>query len=281
MNLEQLVGTTLCAHFDFRLVELIDAGGMGVLYRAIQEPFKRSVAVKVLRPELLKTEYKARFFQEAQIIAQLTDSNTVRIVDFGEAENLLFIVMEYIKGTSMDQFVAMHGPVLQGHVVHIARQVCGSLAEAHQLGIIHRDIKPANIIIAKEIDDPWHVKLLDFGLARDLRYRGFTTPGTIVGTPRWVSPEAIRGQPIDGRTDLYGVGLVMLHALTGRHPFSTRTARSTMNAHLKRDVPDIAQLNPDVSVSPALEQLVRSLLEKRPDDRPSSAEELLRALRDT
>ncbi len=273
-----LIGRRLNAHFTFRILEHVDEGGMGDVYKAIQEPFDRMVAVKVLKKDLAGAEYKARFYQEALTLAKLSDSNTVRLYDFGEEHDVMFIAMEYIDGRSLREQVEEHGAMSADRVIHIARQAGGSLAEAHAQGFIHRDIKPDNILLVEKIDDADHVKLVDFGLCRDTTVKGFTRDSGRVGSPRWMSPEMISGQTVDERADLYALGLCMYYALAGRHPFKGRTSRSMINANLFKEVPAFGSIDPELKVPPALEAVVQRCLEKHPDDRYPGAEELLDAL---
>src|SRR5207302_4206252 len=190
----------------------IGRGANGMVYRARHTLLRRPVAVKLLSPELTNDSTVARFEQEVQMTSQLTHPNTVAIYDYGRTpEGLFYYAMEYLSGIDLDRLVREFGPQTEGRAIHILRQVCGSLAEAHRIGLIHRDIKPANIVLTRRGGVCDLVKVLDFGLVKRRRQGpGDTrTAWAVVGTPHFIYPEDIeKPESVDGRSDLYSLGAV-------------------------------------------------------------------------
>jgi hypothetical protein len=266
---------------EYRLVELLGSGGMGEVWRAEHRLLKRPCAVKLIRPERAgDPEVLRRFEREVQATARLRHPNTVAVFDYGTTEDgTLYYVMEYLPGLSLDRLVAQYGPLPPARVVHLLRQVCGALREAHEAGLVHRDLKPANLFVC-DAGPADRAKLLDFGLVRsagsmDLS-ADLTQDGRLVGTPGFMTPEQIEGRTVDARTDLYSLGAVAYFALTGREPFGADSAMRTLLAHLHDPPPPLRTLRPDVPAS--LEAVVLCCLSKHPADRPGSAAELDRAL---
>ncbi len=203
---------------QYVLVQEIGRGSNGMVYRARHTLLRRPVAIKVLSPDLTNEATVERFEQEAQMTSQLTHPNTVAIYDYGRTpEGLFYYAMEYLSGINLDHLVRQFGPQPEGRVIHILRQVCGSLAEAHRVGLIHRDIKPANILLTRRGGVCDTVKVLDFGLVKAAHAapKG-PAEGAVVGTPHFMSPEAIQTPDVlDARSDLYSVGAVAYWLLTG------------------------------------------------------------------
>jgi len=252
----------------YRLTRRLGAGAMGEVYLAEHTLLRRPCAVKLIRPAVIDGERQvARFEREVQATAALTHPNTVEIYDYGRAEDgTFYYAMEYLPGLTLDQLVVRHGPVPAARAVHLLRQVCGALREAHGAGLVHRDVKPANVIVCSRGGAHDVVKLLDFGLvgAIDDTAAGagrLTREGAIAGTPEYMSPEqAEGGAGLDGRTDLYSLGAVAYFLLTGRPPFRKATALQLLYAHAREPVQPIAELRPDVPAE--LQAVVLRCLEK-------------------
>ena len=281
-------GTVLAGRFTIE--RLIAAGGMGRVYRAIQAPLDRVVALKTLsvgrEGSLADEAFKARFFNEASVCAKLTHPNTLRIYDFGETEDgVYFIAMEFIDGRTLHDVIEDDGPLEAARVCHIARQVCASLQEAHEHGVVHRDIKPANILLASHSHDEDFVKVVDFGLvkqtkATDAERAHETQAGVVLGSPMYMSPEQVSGErELDGRTDVYALGVVLFCALTGEVPFDRLSMVSVMMAHMHAEIPAFREVSPDIELPAILEWITRTAMSKAPEDRFADMAELGAALR--
>ncbi len=264
---------------QYALEEKIGAGGMGSVYRARHALLRRPTAVKLLDPEKVTATSIARFEREVQLTSQLNHPNTITIYDYGHtAEGLFYYAMEYLEGINLDDLVSRCGPLPEGRVVHILRQVCGSLAEAHAVSLIHRDIKPANIILTCRGGVYDLVKVLDFGLVKALgaeRVVQLTATNTLTGTPRYMSPEAIE-QPdtVDARTDIYAIGAVGYYLLTGTPVFTATSLVELCTQHVKA-APEPPSRRLGRPVSPDLQELLLRCLAKKREDRPASASVLL------
>ena len=260
---------------QYTLEEKIAEGGMGVVYRARHAMLRRPTAVKLLPPEKAGERSLERFEREVQLTSILTHPNTVAVYDYGRTpDGIFYYAMEYLEGLTLEDLVRASGPQPQARVVHIARQICGSLAEAHAVGLIHRDIKPANVVLCERGGVPDVVKVLDFGLVREARGTGdpaATVDQAIAGTPLYMAPEAIRTpDAVDARSDVYAVGAVAYFLLAGRPMFEGRT-RVEVCAHQLHTVPAPPSRAAGVAVDPALEALVLECLRKEPGERPASA----------
>jgi len=264
---------------QYTLEEKIGAGGMGEVYRARHAMLRRPTAVKLLTSDGSETQLR-RFEKEVQLTARLTHPNTISIFDYGRTpDGVFYYAMELLDGLSLEELVLRHGPQPPGRVIHILLQVAGALREAHKVGLIHRDIKPANIHLCRRGDVPDVVKVLDFGLVRELKGSEDVTKSNlnaVVGTPLYLAPEAITAPDrVDGRADLYGLGGVAYYLATGATPFSGQNAVELCAHHLHRAPDPPSQRHP---VPADLERVILACLEKRPDDRPASAEALVREL---
>lgn len=266
---------------QYVLLEEIGRGANGMVYRARHALLRRPVAIKLLSPDLTNEDTAARFEHEVQMTSQLTHPNTVAVYDYGRTpEGLFYYAMEFLSGINLDQLVRKFGPQPEGRVIHFLRQVCGSLAEAHGIGLIHRDIKPANILLTRRGGLCDVVKVLDFGLvkARNLRAPDKLTAGAVVGTPHFIAPEAVKHpESVDGRSDLYSLGAVGYWLLTGRTLFDSTDVEELLDGHVKATPkpPSALLTHP---LDPDLDQIIMSCLSKVPDQRPRSAEELDHAL---
>ncbi len=271
----------------FRIVATLARGGMGKVYRAEQAPLGREIALKVLNPKYSgenDPEFHKRFFLEASTCSKLSHPNTVTIFDYGRTDDdVYYIAMELLEGRTLHRTLREDGALSAERAMHIARQVCRSLREAHGLGVIHRDLKPANIFLVQHGDESDFVKVLDFGLVKDLEDTGedLTQTGLFMGSPKYMSPEQIRGEKVDGRADIYALGVILYEMLTGRVPFDRANSVNILMAHVHEAPPPLLVTNPDADVPPALEQIVARAMAKQPDDRFASMDELLAALKGT
>jgi serine/threonine protein kinase len=256
----------------YRLVERLGTGGMGAVYRAIHENLGRTVAIKVLNRSLLADRTNiARFFQEARSVNTIRHPNVVDIYDFVTAGKDIYTVMEFLVGMDLHHALYAEGgrPFATDRAVSILEQICCALQAAHDRNIIHRDLKPANVFLTRRESGEF-VKLLDFGLAKLERTEGrMTRDGVVLGTPEYMAPEQARGGAMDGRADIYGVGCLAFHMLTGCQLFAGGAYADVMVRHVKEPPPGPRTLNPHLPES--LERVVMRCLAKDPADRPASA----------
>lgn len=276
-----LIGATVDGRF--RVLERLARGGMGEVYMAEQAQLNRRVALKVLDTTDVgadSAEFRQRFMLEAEATARLAHPNTVRIFDYGRtADDLLYIAMELLQGRTLHRMLKEEGRLQPERAIRILRQVCGSLREAHALGLIHRDLKPSNVMLVPTGDDPEFVKVLDFGLVKEVRGGAdLTRSDAVVGSPSYMSPEQIRAVPIDQRADIYALGVLLYACLTGAPPFSAPSAVTVLMAHLHTPPVPVAERAP-LERAPTLAWIVMTCLEKEPERRFADMDELLRALR--
>lgn len=275
---------------SYQLGELLGRGGMGEVYRATHRMLARPAAIKLIRPEVIRASDPAdaelamtRFRREAEAAANLRSPHTVELYDFGVTEDqTLYFVMELLEGMDLESLVRQHGPVPAGRVIHLLRQVCASLEEAHVRGLVHRDIKPANVHVGRLGLVYDFVKVLDFGLVKPIadgrvEQSLATEAGLIIGTPGYMAPEIALGDKVDGRTDLYALGCVAYYLLTGQQVFEGDTAMQVMARHLQA-IPVPPSQRVPFTIEPGLENVVLECLAKKPEDRPGSASELARLL---
>ena len=276
---DPLIGTTLAGRYEVK--SLIDRGGMGKVYRAEQQPLKRMVALKTLDLLDPRGEFKERFFNEASTASRLSHPNTVRIFDYGRSdEGVYFLTMELLEGESLHSLIKREAPLAPLRLIAIIRQVCGALHEAHEQGIVHRDLKPGNIYLSRHGEDPEFVKVLDFGLVKDLHSDiALSQTGQALGSPLYMSPEQVEGFPVDRRCDIYSLGLVMYVALCGKVPFKRGSATKIMMQQLTKTVPSFDAISPGHEIPASLEWIVRRCIEKDRDKRFASMQELGRALK--
>ena len=270
----------------YRVLDLIAQGGMGRIYRAEQLPLGRIVALKILRPQKAfdspDDTWKKRFLLEAATCARLTHPNTVTLFDYGQitlgSRSTFFMVMELVPGRTLADALRSDGPFDPRRTLHVASEICRSLQEAHQLGIVHRDLKPSNVMLIRR-DDGESVKVLDFGVAKVLEEdsEALTQADSVVGSPRYMSPEQIRHLDLDGRSDLYSLGVLLYLMLSGQVPFARDSAVGTLMAHLTEPAPSIVERTGRV-VPESVEALVRRCLEKNPKDRFPNAGALREAI---
>ncbi len=262
---------------QYRLTERLGAGGMGEVYLAEHLLLRRPCAVKLILPEWAgDPRHLQRFEREVQTTATLSHPNTVQIYDYGHAEDgTFYYAMEYLPGLTLEELVEQHGPLPPGRVIHFVHQLCGSLTEAHGIGLIHRDLKPGNVMVCERGGVYDVAKLLDFGLVlpqRELQDGKLTQEGALAGTPTYMSPEQGSGQThLDGRSDIYSLGCLMYFLLTGQPPFVDPSVVKVLAAHLY-ETPE--PLSRRVDVPADLEAIVQRCLAKNPVDRFPSVEAL-------
>ncbi|HEY0997376.1 MAG TPA: protein kinase [Gemmatimonadaceae bacterium] len=255
----------------YRITQVLGAGGMGMVYKALDQALGEPVAVKTLRPDFLQTDPTAvdRFKSEIRLARKISHRNVVRTHDLGEAEGMLFITMELVEGRTLKDLIHSRGRLPAQAVLPIAKQLCRALEVAHEAGVIHRDIKPQNLVVEPD----GVLKVMDFGIARlTSGTSGMTQAGMVVGTPEYMAPEQLLGDDVDPRVDIYAAGAVLYECLTGRVPFPAESAITLIAKVLEEVPPSPAELVP--GVPRALASLVLRCLAKDRDDRPRSAGEL-------
>ena len=285
----ELIGQTI-DRGRYEVLRVIGEGGMGRVFEAKQVNIGRLVAIKVLHrhwaqdPKLLE-----RFKREALTASQFRHPNTVMVYDYGETERgEFYIIMELLQGQSLLSLLDQEGPLSLDRTLKIIEQVCGALSEVHRCGVIHRDLKPENIQIDPRDGHPDFVKLLDFSIAKivndntlsEANKKALTLQGAVFGTPQYMSPEQVRGKPLDHRTDIYALGVIFYQMLTGHVPFASETPQGTMMAHLTDPVPDPCALFPELEIHPEASRLIQDCLIKDPKKRVESSEELSRRVKE-
>jgi len=259
----------------YRVLHQLGSGGMADVYLAFHETLQRHVALKVMRTDLAASkDHLQRFLQEARSAASLIHPNIVQVYDIGNWGKIHYIAQEYIAGNTLRSYIHRRGTVGQPEAISIIHQIAAALQKAASIGVVHRDIKPDNILLTAEGE----VKVADFGLARvRSQTSGLTEIGVALGTPTYMSPEQIQGMSVDARSDLYSLGATAFEMLSGRPPFEGDTALALALQHVQNPPPDLQALRPDVDSE--LVQTVAKLLAKNPDERFSSAADLVRAIK--
>lgn len=261
---------------SFRIEKLLGRGGMGSVYLAREAALDRLVAIKVLPPDRAQSsDLRERFRREARTAAQLSHPNIVPLLTFGEDDGLMFFVMGYVEGEALAQRLQREGRLQATETIRILSELADALGYAHGRGVVHRDVKPENILLEAPRGG---VRLTDFGVAKGLTSSSsLTTEGAVIGTPHYMSPEQASGRAdLDTRSDIYSMGALAFTLLTGRPPFTGRTASEILRQHLSQDPPRLRDLNPDLPG--ALDEVVRRCLAKEPSARWGSAGEFAKAL---
>jgi serine/threonine protein kinase len=266
---------------QYTLEAKIGEGGMGVVWRARHAFLRRPTAVKLLLPGRVGDVALRRFEREVQISARLTHPNSVAIYDYGRTrDGIFYYAMEFLEGTDLERLVETHGAQPPGRVVHVLTQVCGALAEAHDLGLVHRDVKPANLLLSPRRNEHEFAKVVDYGLVKsvdtdtDAVRSQVSVSNVITGTPLYMSPETILSpDSVDGRSDLYALGAVAWFLLVGRPPFEGETIIEVCAKHLHEPPPRPSDALGQ-AIAGDLEEIVLGCLQKRPEARPSDAREL-------
>jgi serine/threonine-protein kinase len=270
-----LVGTHLSGRY--RLDARIGAGGMSTVYRAFDEKLEREVAIKLLHREIATdSDQLERFRREARAVARLSHPHIVGVIDAGEDESRPYIVFEHVDGETLKDRIRRRGRLPIDEAIAYAIEIARALGYAHQRGIVHRDVKPQNVLI----DEEGSAKVTDFGIARSLHEEGLTADGRVLGTTDYVSPEQALGQEVDGRTDIYSLGVVLYEMLTGEVPFHGETQVSVAMKHVREELPDVQRERPQVSATLAavLDRMTDKDLEHRYGDIPSVIADLEEAL---
>ncbi len=258
---------------QYRLDSKIGEGGMGEVWRASHALLRRPTAVKLLPPGRMGEDAIRRFEREVQLTARLTHPNTVAIYDYGRTrDGIFYYAMELLEGTDLESLVSRHGPQPPGRVVHLMAQICGALAEAHDLGLVHRDVKPANVLVVPRRGEHELAKIVDFGLVKTIETggdpTGVTASNTITGTPLFMAPEAIRSPAsVDARSDLYSLGAVAWFLLVGRPPFEGHNILDVCGKHLHSPAPRPSDAL-GRRIPSDVEDAVLACLEKRQEARP-------------
>jgi serine/threonine-protein kinase len=269
----------------FRVDKTLGSGGMGRVYQAEQTNLGKAIAIKVLHANMAgDPTLEKRFFREAKSASQLSHPNIVQVIDFGDEGGLLFIAMELLAGRDLSQLLRKEFPFPPERVAHIVGQVLGALEEAHEKGIVHRDLKPENVMLL-DVRGEDFVKVCDFGIAkataeREAEGSAITSAGMICGTPEYMSPEQARGEPLDGRSDLYSVASILYQMMCGELPFRAETALGVVAKVLTDPPVPPSQRRANLNIPPALEALILRGLEKNRDKRHASAKEMRNALYD-
>jgi len=272
---------------QFQILQKIGSGGMGSVYKAAQPAMNRMVAVKILHPKLAnRKDLVSRFRREARAMSHLTHPNTVKVLLYGELEDgSLYIVMEYLEGKNLNQIVRKEGPLGVERAIPVLIQVCGALQEAHSQGIVHRDLKPENIFLSTNGGLRDFPKVLDFGLAkvteRELRPGSvmLTQEGMVFGTPEFMSPEQAQGKPLDARSDIYSLAVILYEMLTGKLPFDARTPMEYIQHHVTKPPIPLETRVQGKTFPPGLGAVIAKALEKRPEDRYETAADFADSLK--
>jgi eukaryotic-like serine/threonine-protein kinase len=289
---EALIGRVIAG--KFAIEAHIGSGAMGQVFRARHLALEKTIAVKVLHSEIAHDEtFTARFHREARAASRLDHPNSMRVLDFGaEPDGMLYIAMEYLDGRDLLRVISEDGLLPDGRIVAILTQVLAALVVAHDMGVVHRDLKPENIMILDGVDDEGRradvVKVCDFGIAKINAHnlggdgptstrKPITTAGLVVGTPEYMSPEQGRGDPLDARSDLYSVGVMLFQLLTGRLPFTAESALGLVFKQVNEPTPPPSSIRPGVSAP--LERVCLKAMSKKPDDRYQTAREMRTAIR--
>ena len=265
----------------YRVVMRLGSGGMGVVYQVEHLHLGKKAAMKVLTPDgAAQPEMVRRFRNEAQAVSKLDHPNIVQTFDFGQCDGALYLVMEYVNGEDLSALIRREGPWSFARAARLFAQVCAGLVEAHEAGIVHRDLKPENLMVVKRRDGSEHVKILDFGLAKlreratDSERSSVSSGGQVIGTPYYMAPEQVRGEPLDARADLYSVGATLYRVLTGVPPFDAPSPMSVLAKHLTDELVPPCARAPERALPPEADRIVLRAMEKAASDRYASALEM-------
>ncbi|HWZ88293.1 MAG TPA: serine/threonine-protein kinase, partial [Polyangiaceae bacterium] len=285
-DVDPRIGTLLADRY--RIDALVGEGGMGKVYSAEHVLMRKRLAVKVLHRELTSVpEVVARFEREAMAAANIEHPNVAAATDFGKLpDGAVFLVLEFVSGRSLRDEVAQ-GPFAVDRALHVARQIAAALGAAHLQGIVHRDLKPENVMLVEKGGDPDFVKVLDFGIAKvplgDLpghtkQGNPITKAGMVFGTPEYMAPEQALGQNVDGRADLYALGVILFEMLSGVRPFSSQSSVGILGQQLSKPPPTFLERAPGIAVPPSVEQITHKLLQRESGERFASATDLLQVI---
>ena len=268
-----LTGRTLG---KYKLTERLGSGGMAEVYKAFQSGIERDVAIKVMHRHLADSaDFRERFHREARAIGQLQHPNIVNVIDFDEADGDYFMVMNFLTGGTLRDYLSEKPELPLSEALTIIAKLCDALSYAHNRGMVHRDIKPANVMFSDQ--GRTRVLLTDFGMARLKNEAKLTVSGTLLGTPAYMPPEVVKGEPADHRADLYSLGAMLYEMVTGRTPHVADTPYGILIKQANEPLPMPSEFKPDID--PKLEAFLLKALAKDPDERFADAQEMLAALR--
>ena len=266
-------GTTFARRYE--IIEELGKGGMGKVYRVLDKKLNEDVALKFIRLDIASDKKTLeRFSNELKIARKIVHKNVGRMYHLSEEKGTYYVTMEYVPGEDLRSMIRMSRQLAMGTAIHIAKQICDGLADAHKMGIVHRDLKPGNIMIDKE----GNARIMDFGIACSVQTKGITGTGIIIGTPDYISPEQAEAKDVDGRSDIYSLGVIFYEMVTGRLPFQGDTPFSTVMKHKAERPKDPRDLNAQVPQS--LSRVILKCLEKEPDKRYQTTDELKQELAD-
>ncbi len=264
----------------YLILARLGEGGMGRVYAAEHVKMNRQCAIKVMNPSLMNdAESTTRFAREASNAARILHPNVAAVFDFGESEKTVYLVMEYVDGESLSQLMAREGALAPRRAIDIARQVADGLSAAHELGLVHRDLKPDNVLITRKRDGKEIAKVVDFGIAKalsDSREDALTRSGLVIGTPEFMSPEQLLGDPVDARTDIYALGCILYQMLSGAKPFDADTREQMIRRRLHEPPPHVRDLVS--SVPKRIDTLIAYMLARSTAERLASAAEVSSSL---
>lgn len=260
----------------YKIEEIVGAGGMATVYKAFDQTLERSVAVKVMRREVVsEPDQLERFRREARAAAKLSHAHIVTVIDAGEENGRPYIVFEYVPGETLKQRIKSNGPLPITEAVAYAIEIGTALVAAHAAGLVHRDVKPQNVLLSAQ----GHAKVADFGIARELEASdGLTKTGRVLGTTDYVSPEQAMGEGVTGQSDVYSLGIVLYEMLTGEVPFKGENHVAVAMKHVKDQLPDVQVARPEVSSS--LAAVIDKMTAKEPVDRYLTAASAVSDLED-
>lgn len=270
---EDLTGSRL-GHY--KIEGVLGRGGMSVMYRATDVRLGRKVALKVMGEHITgDTEFRERFVDEARNTSAIDHANIVPLYDFGEVDGMLYIAMRLVDGSDLAKLIS-EGPISAQRALDLLSQVAGALDMLHEQGLVHLDLKPANVLVTSREAEHEHVYLADFGLTRRGATGHRTSSGDFLGSPTYAAPEHLRGEPVDGRTDLYALACMLYACLTGRPPFKGEV-QEVIQGHLRLDAPAVTSL---VTLPQAVDDVLRRGMAKQPDGRYATCRELIEAARE-
>ena len=278
---DSLIGHVLADRYH--ILKRIGEGGMGRVYLGEHVKMNRQCAIKVMSPSLVNdAESAARFAREASNAARIIHPNVAAVFDYGESDGLIYLVMEFVDGEPLARILAREAPFSIDRAIDLASQIADGLGAAHELGIVHRDLKPDNILVTRTRGGKEVAKVVDFGIAKAIQEgagEGLTQTGQVIGTPEFMSPEQLLGDPVDARTDLYALGCILHLMLTASPPFNARTREQMIKRRLSEDAPHVQTVDPELPDTVA--RIVARLLARSPGDRYGSAAEVRDALSGT
>ena len=278
---DSLIGSVLAERYH--ILKRIGEGGMGRVYLGEHVKMNRQCAIKVMSPALVNdAESASRFAREASSAARIIHPNVAAVFDYGESDGLVYLVMEYVDGEPLSRLLAREAPFAIERAVDLARQIADGLGAAHELGIVHRDLKPDNILVTRSKSGREVAKVVDFGIAKAMQEgagEALTRTGLVIGTPEFMSPEQLLGDPIDARSDLYALGCILHLMLTAAPAFDAPTREQMIKRRLSENPPHAQELDPGIPDS--IDRVIVKLLARTPDDRYGSAAEVRDALSGT